>query len=180
MKIELQNELLKIARASVKGCVSSRSASAVAPTQDHPVGFGAFVTLHGPGHSLRGCIGCLSSEQNLAELIAEMAESAALRDPRFSPVQVSEVDSLHIEISVLSPAEPVESLNEVLVGRDGLLVVGAGRRGVLLPQVAQERGWSVETFVEQTCIKANFDRNAFHKGRVELYKFSAEVFSESL
>jgi len=178
MDIDSKRELLEIARKAVVSSTSDGTGDDLSLKNAYPKGCGAFVTLHGPDHSLRGCIGCLSSDQSLPELISDMARSSAQRDPRFSPVQASEVENLEIEISVLSPAELVKTLDEVIIGRDGLLVVGRGSRGVLLPQVASERGWDVATFVEQTCVKANLDRNAYADDQVELYKFSAEVFNE--
>ena len=107
-----------------------------------------------------------------------MAQSAALRDSRFKPVRAEEVDGLSIEISVLSAKQLVRSLNEIEIGRDGLLVIAPHSRGVLLPQVASERDWDSKTFVEQTCVKANLPKQAYLDDDVELYRFSAEVFNE--
>ena len=79
---------------------------------------------------------------------------------------------------MLGPLEPVDRLDEVEIGRDGLLVTGLGRRGVLLPQVATEQGWDVDTFVRHTCIKAGLAPDAYHSGLAKLERFPAEVFSE--
>jgi uncharacterized protein (TIGR00296 family) len=95
-------------------------------------------------------------------------------------VRADELGDIVVEVSVLSPTVPLESLDDLVIGRDGLLAVGRGRRGVLLPQVAIERGWDVSTFAEQTCMKANLDPGAWRDGDVRLYRFAAEVFSESL
>lgn len=107
-----------------------------------------------------------------------MAVSAALEDPRFAPLRAEELDEVAVEISVLSPLSPVHGLEEIEVGRDGLLASGFGRRGVLLPQVATEHGLDAEGFVEATCRKAGLSRDAWRTGLARLEKFQAEVFSE--
>lgn len=107
-----------------------------------------------------------------------MARAAALRDPRFSPVMPAEVSSLEVEISVLEAPLRVKALDEVEIGRHGLLVVGRGCRGLLLPQVAEERGWDAPTFAEHTCKKAGLEPKAYEADDVVLYRFGAEVFSE--
>jgi AmmeMemoRadiSam system protein A len=144
-----------------------------------PTHHGAFVSLHTRSHDLRGCVGCLSSDRRLDEVVWDMAEGAARRDPRFPGVRVEEVDGLVIEISVLEPSTPVAALDEVDIGRDGLLVVGPRNRGVLLPQVATEHGWDAETFADQTCVKARMPPGSWREPGVQLYRFAAEVFSEA-
>jgi len=112
---------------------------------------GVFVTLNkvsGPNHSLRGCIGFPYSVMPLVDAVSEAAVSAALRDPRFQPVSLEEMGSVAVEVSVLTPPEKivVESPGEypdyVRVGRDGLIVDRGSSRGLLLPQVAVDWGWS--------------------------------------
>jgi AmmeMemoRadiSam system protein A len=144
-----------------------------------PTHHGAFVSLHTRSRDLRGCVGCLSSDRRLDEVVWDMAEGAARRDPRFPGVRVEEVDGLVIEISVLEPSMPVAALDEVDIGRDGLLVIGPRNRGVLLPQVATEHGWDAETFADQTCVKARMPPGSWREPGVQLYRFAAEVFSEA-
>lgn len=179
MDDESRAELLQIARCALTEAVTGGPKtdwSAVAPElgKDH----GAFVSLHTTDWAIRGCVGCLSSEAPLAEVVADMAKAAGLRDPRFRPVVAAELDDLIIEVSVLTPSEPLSSIDAVEIGRDGLMAVGRGQRGVLLPQVAAERGWDPTTFAEQTCVKANLQPDAWTEEDVQLFKFSAEVFSE--
>ncbi len=83
-----------------------------------------------------------------------------------------------LELSVLGPIEPVDHISEVVIGRDGLIVELGRRRGLLLPQVAVEWKWDAEQFAAQTCIKAGLPPDAWQKG-AKLFKFEAEVFSES-
>jgi len=137
---------------------------------------GAFVSLHVHG-DLRGCIGYPQADRPLGEVIARCAVSAASEDPRFPPLTLGELAAAHIEISVLGPIEPVTDVNEIAVGRHGLIVSQGYSKGLLLPQVATERGWDRETFLAHTCLKAGLRRDAWMSG-AQIFKFEAEVFAE--
>lgn len=138
---------------------------------------GAFVTLKEAGE-LRGCIGRMRENRSLSETIAEMAWAAASEDPRFSPLEKDELPLIEIEITILSPLEPI-SPAEVEVGRHGLLISAQGRSGVLLPQVPQEFGWDRLTFLKQLCRKAGLAPDAWESPSASLYGFEGFVFSES-
>jgi uncharacterized protein len=138
---------------------------------------GAFVTLHIKG-TLRGCIGYIQGILPLRETIEEMAHAAAFRDPRFTPLSVQEFKDIDIEISVLSPIESVVSLEEIVVGRDGIIARKGSRQGLLLPQVATEYGWTREEFISHTCMKAGLQPDAWRDGSVSFEKFSATIFGE--
>ena len=139
--------------------------------------YGAFVTLHCKGN-LRGCIGYIQGYLPLKETIVEMAQSAAFHDPRFAPLSVQEFPLIDIEISVLSPIEPLENFNDIVIGRDGLIASRGRQSGLLLPQVAAEYGWSVEEFLSHTCMKGGFPADEWRSGSVGFQKFSAYVFGE--
>jgi len=138
-----------------------------------------FVTLQNHGR-LRGCIGNMEARGPLYEAVSANAVHAC-RDPRFvaDPVTTAELDELDIEISRLTPMQPVDDVREIVVGRDGLLIELGMRRGVLLPQVAYERGWTREQFLRQVCLKAGLPPDAWKQPEAKLYSFQAEVFSES-
>jgi len=138
---------------------------------------GAFVTLH-LGGDLRGCIGMLEAAQSLAGTVVRCAAAAAAEDPRFPPLRPAEVREVLIEISALEQPFRVTDLSQVEIGRHGLLVSRGNRRGVLLPQVAVERGWDLKTFVEETCLKAGLPPDDWTRGAL-LEAFGAEVFGES-
>jgi AmmeMemoRadiSam system protein A len=139
---------------------------------------GAFVSLHTRSGRLRGCIGCFCGRGALTETVAEMAVSAGFHDPRFAPVDVSELDDLELEISVLSPLRPVATPEEIEVGRHGIQISRGSRRGVLLPQVATKYGWDRERFLEETCWKAGLPRDAWRDPTTTIQVFTADVFSE--
>jgi len=96
---------------------------------------GVFVSLHRRG-VLRGCIGTIQpTSPNVANEVIQNAISAATRDPRFPPVQSSELDDLEISVDVLLPAEPIESADQLDPKRYGVIVESGWRRGLLLPDL---------------------------------------------
>ncbi|MDP2959790.1 MAG: AmmeMemoRadiSam system protein A, partial [candidate division Zixibacteria bacterium] len=137
---------------------------------------GAFVTIKKHGE-LRGCIGYIQAIKPLYQTVQEMAEAAALNDPRFTPVTKEELKDLEIEISVLTPLKKITDVNLIQVGRDGILIRKGYNSGLLLPQVATENNWDRKTFLEQTCFKAGiYDKDCWKDKDTEIYIFSAEVF----
>jgi AmmeMemoRadiSam system protein A len=172
-----RDALLHAARASIAARFRGRGPALPPPAAALAEPRGAFVTLHGEDGDLRGCVGLMRSEGPLLQTVSRMAVAAATQDSRFEPVAEAELDRLSIEISVLSPLEPIRP-EEVEVGRHGLLVGLGGRRGVLLPQVPGEHGWDRETFLAQTCRKAGLPEDSWRRPGVEILAFTAEVFSE--
>ena len=137
---------------------------------------GAFVTLK-VKDQLRGCIGYPIPHKPLFETIIEVAVSAATKDFRFPPLKQKELDDTKIEISVLSPPKPVKDINEIEVGKHGIIITKDLNRGLLLPQVPVELGWDRETFLRHGCLKAGIEEDAWEKdAQIEI--FSAQVFSE--
>lgn len=174
-------ELLRWARAAVTAHVQGRPRPSVAldklPARLRADG-ACFVTLTNAGQ-LRGCIGNMSAEGPLVEAVVRNAVLAC-QDPRFldHPVTAAELDQLHIEISHLTPLVRVKSPDEIVVGRHGLLIELGRQRGVLLPQVAYERGWTRAEFLAQTCHKAGLPPDAWKLPQAGIYSFEAEVFGE--
>lgn len=175
--LEDQRRLLMLARRAIEARV--RREPAPVPERggslDHP--YGAFVTIHCHG-DLRGCLGRLDPDGPLAETVAQLAGSVSDSDPRFSPVQPGELGGIVVEISVLTPEREVTAIDDVEVGRHGLIVEHGGRRGLLLPQVATEYGWDAETFVSHTCRKAGLPADAWRRG-ARLLVFEAQVFGDA-
>lgn len=139
---------------------------------------GVFVTLHKQG-KLRGCIGCIIPVNELYTTVSRMAIESAVADTRFSPVKVEELDEIKIEISVLTVPERVEDIEEIQLGRDGIILGKGNKRGVFLPQVATETGWSKEEFLTHLARdKAGLAADAWKDKDTEIFTFQAEVFSE--
>jgi AmmeMemoRadiSam system protein A len=137
----------------------------------------AFVTLRRRDGQLRGCIGRVEVSQPLYRTVQDCAISAATNDFRFSPVTAAELDDIRIEISALSRFQPISSPDEIHIGQHGLMIRKELRVGLLLPQVASERGWDRDEFLRAICTKAGLPNDAWRDA--DLYVFSAEVFEES-
>ncbi|MCD6539632.1 MAG: AmmeMemoRadiSam system protein B [Candidatus Omnitrophica bacterium] len=139
---------------------------------------GAFVTLKKKGQ-LRGCIGSITGREPLYLTVRDMAIEAATADPRFPPVKYEELKDIDIEISVLSPLKKVDSSEEIILGKHGVIVKKGFRQGVFLPQVAEETGWSKGEFLSYLCAhKAGLPFDCWKDKDTELYVFTACVFSE--
>jgi len=139
---------------------------------------GVFVSLHKNGE-LRGCIGYITGYKDLISSIIEMAQSAAFQDNRFSPVKQNELAEIDIEISILSEMILVQDVQEIEIGRDGLFINHPYGSGLLLPQVPVEWNWDVPAFLKQICYKAGLTPGSWADDKAKLYRFTAEIFSES-
>jgi AmmeMemoRadiSam system protein A len=168
--------LLRLARESIAAHIGVAPAHVPGSVDVLARPGGAFVTLHKDG-DLRGCIGHIEPSEPLGKVVPRSAVAASSRDPRFPPVTASELEAIDIEISLLGPLEAIAGPQDIVVGRDGLVVERGRQRGLLLPQVATEWGWDAETFLAHTCKKAGLPKDAWQKG-AKLWKFEAEVFGE--
>jgi AmmeMemoRadiSam system protein B/AmmeMemoRadiSam system protein A len=138
---------------------------------------GVFVTLKKRGN-LRGCIGRMTPDRPLANLVGAMALQAAFEDPRFAPVTLKELHDLEIEISVLTPMKPVDGPEAIVVGRDGVLLNKGRRSAVFLPQVAPEQGWGRDEMLDHLAMKAGLPAGAWREG-AQFSTFQALVFGET-
>ncbi len=142
---------------------------------------GVFVTLTKNGE-LRGCIGHPYADSPLKYAITDSALSAALKDPRFPPVNASEMDSISIEVTILTKPELIKSPpkdipSSIKIGKHGLIVKSGYRQGLLLPQVAPENDFDEIDFLDHTCLKAGLPQDAWTTG-AEVYCFEGQIFSE--
>jgi AmmeMemoRadiSam system protein B/AmmeMemoRadiSam system protein A len=173
---EEKEKLKEIAHTSIEAAVQGKGSSEpTGITSKLKEPYGVFVTINKHG-DLRGCIGRIIGDQALYLSCQQMARAAALEDPRFPPVTKEELKDLEIEISILTPLQKVDKKEDIVIGRDGLLIRKGMYSGLLLPQVAAEYGWNVDEFLAQTCFKAGLPSDAFKAKDVEIYRFSAEVF----
>jgi hypothetical protein len=179
LQTEEKKVLLKIARESIRRFLTTETVPlvrGVTPRLEYPQG--VFVTLKKHG-DLRGCIGHIPSDFPLARAVGAMALQAAFNDPRFNGVQLKELDALGIEISALTPMKPIGRAEEIVVGRDGVVLSKDGRSAVFLPQVAPENKWGRDEMLDNLCRKAGLPEGSWRKG-AQFQVFQAEVFDESL
>jgi AmmeMemoRadiSam system protein A len=177
--LESQRRLLQLSRRTLEDfvCRVVRRGDEITDPYLQTTCYGAFVSLHAVDE-LRGCIGRCIPEHSLSDTVIEMTEAAASRDPRMEPVRKEELAAIRIYISVLSPLEGAENPLALEVGRHGIYIACGGRRGVLLPQVAVEHGWDIQTFLEQGCRKAGLRKNAWRDSATKISSFTALVIGE--
>jgi len=172
---EEKKELLNLARNAVSEFVKKNG---IVPFETYNPHFlspkGAFVTLK-IGGELRGCIGFIEPVMPLGQAVIQAAVYAASEDRRFPPVSTRELPNLSYEISVLTPLRKISDPSVVRVGRHGLVISKQGYKGLLLPQVPVENGWSRQAFLEQACLKAGLPPDAWREG-AEIFVFEAIVF----
>ena len=147
---------------------------------------GVFVTLNGPGSTedrLRGCIGFPYPVKKLGVAVSEAAVAAATEDPRFPPVEPSELNSITVEVSILTPPADLDFPRRQLpphvrIGLDGLIISRPPESGLLLPQVATEFNLDQVEFLSQACLKAGLPPDAWLDPSTRVQVFQAEIFSE--
>ncbi len=178
LTMQEKNELLRISRTTIENHVAGKKIPAFIPlTEKLNEEYGVFVTLKKKGE-LRGCIGYIQGIEPLYKAVSDMAVAASTEDPRFTPVTTSELKNITIEITVMTPLRKISDINEIKVGKHGLVIKNGYNQGLLLPQVATEEGWNRQTFLEKTCWKAGLPDDAWKEKNTEIYIFSGTVFGE--
>jgi AmmeMemoRadiSam system protein B/AmmeMemoRadiSam system protein A len=176
-----KKQLLALARKTIEaylknGKEPSASSLGAQVSEAMKVSRAAFVTLKKRG-DLRGCIGDVLPRQALYQSVIENAINAAVNDPRFQPVTAAEVKDLTIEISALTVPQPVQSVDQIRLGTDGVILRKAGRSALFLPQVAPEQGWNLQQTLTALSMKAGLPGDAWREG-ASFQVFQAEVFGE--
>lgn len=174
-----QKQLLDLARSIIR---RKLGATSIAPPAITDAAFdvvgSCFVSLHNlEDHKLRGCIGQLHADGPLKQCVMEMAE-AVLDDPRFTdaPVQLDELSSLQLEITVLSPLMPAAHTLDFDLLEHGIYLKCAGETGCFLPQVARETRWSKEQLLTRLCQeKMDLEANAWQRPEARLYRFTTLI-----
>jgi len=177
--------LVKTARKAVTEFLSNGNKMKLESDLEEKFSFnsGVFVTLNNPD-GLRGCIGFPMPEKKLSHGIIDAAISAATEDPRFPSVKTNELNDIVFEVTVLTPpveidvSDPMEYLEKIKVGRDGLIIKHSFSSGLLLPQVPVEYDWNVEEFLQHTCEKAGLARDTWKNESVKIEKFEGIIFKE--
>jgi AmmeMemoRadiSam system protein B/AmmeMemoRadiSam system protein A len=174
-----KKQLLLVARNTLNEYIQKGKTPEINTENFSPVikqNCGAFVTLHKNG-KLRGCIGQFTAQKPLYLIIQDMAKAASTEDYRFEKVTSDELQSIDIEISVLSPLKLIKSIDEIELGKHGIYIMKGNRGGTFLPQVATETGWSKEEFLGHCAQdKAGIGWNGWKDA--EIFIYTAIVFGE--
>ena len=175
--------LVELAKKSVKHFLESGEKLEI--PEDHPLEleekYGVFVTLN-KNNNLRGCIGYAEPIENALKATIDVAIAAAFEDPRFPALKTEEYGDLEFEVTVLTQPElievahPKQYFDEIEIGRDGLIIQKGYARGLLLPQVAPENGFSKEEFLNHTCMKAGISADSWMDESCDVYKFQGQIF----
>ncbi|WP_054837150.1 AmmeMemoRadiSam system protein A [Metallosphaera hakonensis] len=189
---QIARALLKIARKSIEQKLKKEPKVANSDLDDPTLNkYGmAFVTLetkYGENFELRGCIGYVDAVAPIKETVSKAAIAAAFSDPRFPPLKQYELDSVVIEITILTKPQVINVTNrveipsKVNVGEDGLIIEkGIMYSGLLLPQVPMEYCWDSETFLAETCIKAGLEPDCWLDDTVTVKKFQGLIIRENI
>lgn len=131
---------------------------------------GAFVTLT-EGGELRGCVGSLDAETPAWSSVTDAARWATRSDPRFPGVRASELPRLHLEVSILGPLVRLADPGVFRPGIDGVMIRRGGRRGLLLPEVADMLDPGPTAMLDAVCRKAGLPTQAWRYADTELWVF---------
>ena len=181
--LEEGEELVRIARKNIENYLSSGKKIELKEVKEkYKEKMGVFVTLK-KNEELRGCIGYPRPVLPLIEALLDVSISAAVRDPRFPPVSLKEMEKITVEITILTPPELIKSdpkdyPKNIEVGRDGLIVEKGFFSGLLLPQVPIEWNWDEEEFLANTCMKAGLPIDSWLDPDIKVYKFQGQIFGE--
>ena len=178
--------LLALARAAIEdrllhngALAAARRTVAMTPALAAPRA--CFVTLETPGRDgrlrLRGCIGSTEAHLPAHQAVAASALDAAFSDPRFRPLRVEEYPELVLSVSALTPMAPVPGADDIVTGRDGVVLECDGRRAIFLPEVATEQEWTRTELLENLARKAGLPADAWR--RAKLFTFESERFGEA-
>lgn len=144
---------------------------------------GVFVTLN-KNNNLRGCIGYPEPIAPLIDATIDVAISAAVNDPRFPKLNKEELKDINLEVTVLTKPELLDLnnssdyLNEIIIGKDGLIIENGFNKGLLLPQVATEHNMDVKTFLANTCLKAGLSSDCWISKETMVYTFQGQIFKD--
>ena len=136
-----------------------------------------FVTLRIDG-KLRGCIGSIHTENSLIDSVIRHAGNAAFDDPRFSPLSPEEFRRITIEIACLSELRPINTIQQFILGKHGIILKQGNNRAVFLPQVPIEHKWDKETTLENLALKAGLNKTAWCQQRTTFFVFETVSFCE--
>ena len=177
------NYLVELSKETIKYFLDT--GKTMVKPEDYPIELdeelGVFVTLN-KNNNLRGCIGYAEPVKPAIDATMDVAISAAFNDPRFPQLSEKEYDDLEFEVTVLTKPEmivvahPDQYFDEIEIGRDGFIIQKGYARGLLLPQVAVENMFTIEDFLDHTCMKAGISADSWMDESCDVYKFQGQIF----
>jgi pyruvate formate lyase activating enzyme len=173
-------QIAKHARAVAEAVFSNAALQQLAMPLANTPTYGMFVSFK-RGETLRGCKGQFGQIAPLGQLLNTVTRDSATNDPRFAPVRAEELSRLQIEVSLMYNPQVVPPtgearINDVRIGQHGLVIAHPKGRGLLLPQVATERGWDAATFLQNVCRKAGLPNDTWKSNDAQLMTFEAKLF----
>jgi AmmeMemoRadiSam system protein A len=169
-----QARLLELARLAIVVAAGGRPEAdlraAIATGTRPDAHAGAFVTITAHGQ-LRGCMGNLDPESAVWASVVDAAGWAAREDPRFARVRERDLADLHVDVSILGPSILLADPLAWRLGLEGVIVRRSGRRGLLLPEVADEVAGGREEMLEICCRKAGLPKGAWREAQAEIWAF---------
>ena len=170
-----KQELLTLARMTVVDFVKNKRTPEPEMKDPRLLANGAtFVTIN-RNHQLRGCVGNIQPVMPLYRSVIGNAVAASSRDRRFPPMTPAELADMEVEVTVLSPLEPLDDVKNIRIGTHGLYLIRGQQGGVFLPQVPVEQKWDLPTYLEQLCYKAGLPKDAWKDKDAQLFIFSADI-----
>lgn len=172
-------DLLNVARLTLDEYINKKEIPDLDPEQFSDAlqtEAGAFVTLT-KNNKLRGCIGLFYADEPLYKVVQQMTLAAATSDRRFPVVRPEELGMIEVEISVLTPLQKINSVDEIELGRDGIYIVKGQNSGTFLPQVGRDKNWTLEEFLGHCARdKAGIGWDGWKEA--DIFTYRAIVFSE--
>ena len=145
---------------------------------------GTFVTLK-INERLRGCIGNLTPDRPLVSGVRHNAINAAFHDPRFAPLDISELDQVEIEVSILSEPQPLKySDGDDLIKKlrphiDGVIIRRGPASATFLPQVWEQLPLP-QDFLTHLCMKAGLPADSWQNPTLDVSTYQVQYFEEHI
>ncbi len=131
---------------------------------------GAFVSVY-KNSELNGCIGHIGEDDPLWLVVKRCAISAAFNDDRFPSIKKNDLNDLSIEISILTPAKKITSIEEIEPGKHGIIIQKGNSKGTYLPHVAKRMNWNrIELLQHCSKDKAGMDIDGWKDAEIFIYE----------
>lgn len=170
-----REELLRIARATLREHLATGYLPPGAPHRKTLLEPGAVAVTLKVGGEPRGQAASIEANRPLYRAVEEATVAALKSDSQ--PLRLEELGDARLTIALLSRPEPCVP-EAIAVGRHGLVVTRGPRRGMVLPELALERGWDALRLLDETCARAGLPPGAWREPGTRVEQFTAETFRD--